>query len=418
MTESFTPVHHHERVDILIVGDGLVGRPLALALANTGHSVALVDRRPESHQPTASSTSQVGAGPVKQRLEERCTALSVGTVDWLNQQKLWFPDAAAAEPIKRVHVSQCGHFGATRIDAAEITRAALGWTIENQSFIRSLAARLDSSGIKRFNDRVVSEVERDKARVTVNLSRATGGDDEIVDTLSARLLIVADGVESDTARLLGIEFAHTEHAQFATLTTVELDREHEGVARERFTPGGPLAVLPRLGRCASIVACHSPDEAEVVAALDERGFSRWLDSKLPVRAGRVVAVGPRIQVPLRRIEASRQYEDRVALVGNAARLLHPVAGQGYNLAIRDVALLVESLACAEDPGDVSLLAVWASSRRADQVATVSLTDTLARVFRGESRALGHIRAAALVGLEHLAPLRHRFAQVTTRGHLS
>jgi len=259
-------------VDVLIVGDGLVGRPLALALADSGRTVALVDRNPASDE----------AASAKQPLDERCTAFSVGTVDWLEQHRLWFPEAAAAEPIKRVHVSQMGHFGSTRIEAAEIGREALGWTVENRWFNRSLGARLDASGIQRLSERVVHSVERDTEAVTVSLAKADSGNadsdkadsDHVLETLSARLLIIADGVESDTGHLLGIESTHTSHAQFASLTTVELDREHSGVARERFTPGGPLAVLPRKGRCASIVACHTSDEAQSVAALDEYGFSQ------------------------------------------------------------------------------------------------------------------------------------------------
>lgn len=414
-------IDQHASVDVLIVGDGLVGRPLALALADSGHAVALVDRNPVSDNAT----------PAEQPLNERCTAFSVGTVDWLERHRLWFSEAAAAEPIKRVHVSQMGHFGSTRIEAAEIGREALGWTVENRCFTRSLRARLDASNVQRLPERVVHSVERDAEAVTVRLAKAdsdiaasgiAGSDiassDQVLETLSARLLIIADGVESDTGHLLGIESTHTSHAQFATLTTVELDREHRGVARERFTPGGPLAVLPRKGRCASIVACHTSDEAQSVAALDEQGFSQWLDERLPARAGRVMAVGPRIQLPLQRIEAKQQYDHRVVLVGNAARLLHPVAGQGYNLAVRDIAALVDALDGAQDPGDMSVLAEWALSRRADQKATVTLTDTLARVFRGQSRALGHVRATALANLDLIAPLRRRFAQVTTRGHLS
>jgi len=218
-------IDQHASVDVLIVGDGLVGRPLALALADSGHAVALVDRNPVSDNAT----------PAEQPLNERCTAFSVGTVDWLERHRLWFSEAAAAEPIKRVHVSQMGHFGSTRIEAAEIGREALGWTVENRCFTRSLRARLDASNVQRLPERVV------------------------------------------------------------------------------------------------------------------QGFSQWLDERLPARAGRVMAVGPRIQLPLQRIEAKQQYDHRVVLVGNAARLLHPVAGQGYNLAVRDIAALVDALDGAQDP---------------------------------------------------------------------
>lgn len=412
---------------MLIVGDGLAGRVLAIALADTGHRVALLDRRESQDEPPAANV-----------LDQRCTALSAGTVDWLAARQLWHPEAAAAAQIRRVQVSQSGHFGAVRINGSEIGRDALGWTIENRCFTASLRDRLDSTSVVKYRGRVVQSVNTSEQEITVALaeSGAAGGskyatagaatptidsasdDQDKQEHIRARLLIIADGARSDTARILGIGSTVTAHDQYASLTTAEMDRDHRGTARERFTAGGPLAVLPRPGRTVSIVACHTPEEASAVASLDDEGFAAWLAARMPSRAGRVVAVGPRMHIPLERIEASQQHAPRVALVGNALRLLHPVAGQGYNLAIRDMATLVDTLDGAADPGDATLLSDWVSQRRHDQRSTVALTDALARVFRGQSRSLGHARALGLIALDLVAPARRQFARVTTRGHLS
>lgn len=405
--------HTPEAVDIAVVGDGLVGRPLALALYAQGWTVALIDK--QADEPRL---------PEPEALEQSCTALSAGTVDWLAQQGFWHPDVATAAPIREVHVSQRGFLGATRIHASDARREALGWTIENRCFRHSLAAQLASSDVQQWRGYAVSAIEErpdatlkadvSQAAVTLNLRPEGAGD---AARLRARLVLIADGVRSPTAQLLGSSFKEVDHRQYATLATVRMDRDHKAIARERFTASGPLATLPRPHSLVSVVACHDEREAEYVDTLNEACFLDWLAERQQRRAGRPLAVGPRLQLPLRRIEADRQRIGRCLLLGNAARLLHPVAGQGYNLAIRDVASLVAALAPGHDPGESATLDAWLESRRNDQTSTVGLTDSLARAFRGESAWLGHLRATGLLALDAMGPARRAFAARTTQGPL-
>ncbi len=392
-------------VDIAVVGDGLVGRPLAAALSASGHAVALIDKLPDA---------RTDALP-RHDLDQRCTALSAGTVEWLQAQRLWDAHAASASPINDVHVSQCGHFGATRIAARDVGRTTLGVTIENRCFLQSLRKVLDGTDIQQLRSRVVSGIEARTDGLEVSLTAADTG--QAADCVHARLLIIADGAHSSTAALLGIDSTMTDHKQWATLTTVRTDADHHGVARERFTASGPLALLPRPGSVLSVVACHDEAQAQLVDTFDDQQFVDWMAERMPSRSGRPVALGPRTLIPLRRVVANSQQQGRCVLIGNAARLVHPVAGQGYNLAVRDVASLVASLAGSVDPGETSALAAWLASRAKDHHRSVTLTDTLARVFRGRASLPGHLRAGGLIALDMVDPLRRRFAHATTRGPL-
>ena len=398
------PVGSDITVDVTVIGAGLVGKPLALALSRLGFRVVLVDRRGSDD-----------ASPATDRLDQRCTALSAGTVDWLSEHDLWFPEQADAHAIRQVHVSQRGYFGSTRIDAADIEREALGWTIENRRFSASMNAPLEASDVRVLLDRHVQSVSQDDASVTLEL--AVSHTTDVAERVNTRLLVLADGVRSATASLLGIGSTETPHHQWASLTTVRVDQDHLGVARERFTDSGPLALLPRPGRVLSVVACHDESQKQDIESLDDAGFRAWLAARLPSRCGRPLELGPRTLLPLSRVEADTQWLGRSVLIGNAARLLHPVAGQGYNLALRDVAGLADALSSVPDPGDPSVLETWVSERRKDQRSTVTLTDGLARLFRGRSRLLGHARAGGLLALDLVSAARREFVRKTTRGPL-
>ena len=426
-------------VDIAIVGGGLVGTPLALALDAAGWRVALIERR--------DGAPDVPDDP----LDQRCTALSAGSVDWLDAHALWAPLAADASPIRRVHVSHRGRFGATRLTADEQGVDALGHVVENRRVLAALEGRLAASGVHRLVGRAVGSIESGAASTCVHhvplddrgdrdrsggRSGPSGSGDasDRAATLHARLVVGVDGTESAVRRSLGIGVRRHDYRQSAVLGTLRLERDHGHVAHERFTDGGPLALLPRPGGIVSFVECVTPEDGERVAALDDAAFLARLQSRFGRRLGRFVATGPRTVQALVRVEAERQVGDRAVLLGNAVRLLHPIAGQGYNLALRDVAALVEALGRravndvpagvrvddadigvrggdgAVDPGAPALLEAFAASRRADQRRVVALTDTLARTFRGHNAALSHLRALGLIGLDTVAPLRRRFAR--------
>ncbi len=382
--------------DICIVGAGLVGTPLAHVLSQQGWSVALLDA---SEGPADKTTAYPEA------LVQRCTALSLGTARWFEVQRLWADVAPDACPIKQVHVSHKGYFGATRLNAKELDAEAVGYVVNNERFNAELHGQLKNSSVHYRSGVRVSSVDYEDDRVIVHFDN---------QSVKARLLIAADGVSSLVRESAGIDTTHVDYEQSALLGAVELEGQHNNVAYERFTGSGPLALLPRPGPYMSFVDCIEPHERELLAAMSDEQYLRRLQQRFGYRLGRFKAVGPRFATPLVRIEATQQTGARTVLLGSAMRLLHPVGGQGYNLAMRDVAQLSEQLrACVgEDPGSAGLLDDFVAHRVSDQHQVVQFTDLLARSFRGKASLPGHVRALGLISLDTFPPLRHRFARRT------
>ncbi len=382
--------------DIAIVGAGFVGTPLAHVLAQQGWSVALLD---------AASSSDKPASAYPEGLTQRCTALSLGTAQWLQAQGLWADVAQDACPIAQVHVSHKGYFGATRLNAQELDAEAVGYVVSNNRFNTALLQQLKHSAVRYLPNVRVSSVSYGDGKVDVHFEQAT---------ITARLLIAADGVSSIVRESAGIDTTHVDYEQSALLGAVQLQGQHNNVAYERFTSSGPLALLPRSGSYMSFVDCIEPHERETLAAMSDQRYLQRLQKRFGFRLGRFNSVGPRFATPLMRIEASRQTGVRTVLLGSAMRLLHPVGGQGYNLAMRDVAQLCEQLReCGDaDPGSTTLLDQFVSSRRQDQERVVQFTDLLARGFRGSASLPAHVRALGLISLDTLSPLRDRFARRT------
>lgn len=380
--------------DILIVGAGLVGVPLALALAGQGWQVTLLDAR--SDEP----------GSACNPLQQRCTALSHGTRCWFEQQDLWSGIAEDAAAIREVLVTHRGHFGATCLRADELGVGALGHVVNNQNMVMALQERLETAGVSHRRGVSVVAVEPGTTSVSVLLDSG--------ERLSASLLLAADGVGSVVRESVGIAQRQHDYRQAAVLSMLELVDDHDQVAHERFTDTGPLALLPRQARLMNVVECIDPTQRDEIRDWDDERYLQHLQHRFGHRLGRFSAVGPRLVLPLVRIEARRQVASRTVLLGNAMRLLHPVGGQGYNLAMRDVAgLLVELQAClGGDPGNPAALARFVASRQADQRRVVRFTDTLARGFRGRAALPGHLRSAALIGLDLMPPLRQRFARLS------
>jgi len=226
-----------------------------------------------------------------------------------------------------------------------------------------------------------------------------------------------DGVTSTVRESLGIAQQHTDYAQVGILGSVELVDAHQHTAYERFTDSGPLAMLPRGSHHMSFVECIDEDDRATMEALEDAAFCEHLQQRFGTRLGVIKSIGPRYLTPLVRIEAKQQIAERTLLLGNSARLLHPIAGQGYNLAIRDVAGLLALLdpvsrdaASSLDPGSNTLLKSFVSTRQSDQQAVVRMTDLFARSFRGSASIPSHVRSLGLMGLDAFTPLRHHFAR--------
>ena len=401
-------------VDIAIVGAGLVGAPLAHVLSQQGWSVALLDAAGPATGNTESDGNAVvagagtGTGANNTSLQQRCTALSLGTSQWFDSRRLWSAIAEDACAIKQVHVSHKGYFGSTRLCAEELNVDAVGYVVNNDTLVKTLHQQLQESTVQLVHHARVSAVVHHATSVCVHY-----GDDSD-DRMQAKLVIAADGVSSVIRRSAGIDTRQVDYDQLAVLGTLELSGEHHHVAYERFTSSGPLALLPRPGRVMSFVDCIEPHERESILMMGSEQYLQRLQQRFGHRLGRFKAVGPRMVTPLVRIEASQQIAERTVLLGNAMRLLHPVGGQGYNLAMRDVAELVDVLQqhTDADPGSASLLSQYVASRQQDQHKVVRFTDALARGFRGKASLPAHARAFGLLSLDAVSPLRKAFARRT------
>lgn len=380
--------------DVLIAGGGMVGASLAVALAGLPLRVTLVEAIP-------------AGSPGQQSFDVRTTALSRSSRHILGSLGIWPQVAQDAAPIRRIHVSERGRFGTTVIDADEEGGEPLGYVLENRLLGAALWRALgDGAGITVRSPARVTGVERcaDALEVSVEQGGAS-------ITLRTRLLVVADGARSALREALGIGAQTRPYGQTAIVGAVSVDgsSRDEGwsaTAYERFTPEGPMALLPAGAGRYVFVLTRRTAAAETVSALPDAAFLELLQQEFGFRLGRFRRVGARNAYPLELVQADTVTADRVALVGNAAHGLHPVAGQGYNLGLRDVAALAEEIALEirrtsrppdpdrADPGRGALLTRYANWRRPDQRKVVAFTDGLIRLF--DQEGLGNLRGLGLL----------------------
>ena len=349
------------RAEIAILGAGPVGCALALLLRASGRSVALAERRPRDDAAPA-------ARPI---------ALSHASRIILERAGAW--GALAVTPIETVHVSQAGGFGQTRMTAADAGVPALGYVIDSGALAVSLAARVEAAGIA---------IEDGGARAET-------------ENREALLLVHAEGTGTDTNE--------KRYHQTAVVALVSAGPRAANTAYERFTPDGPLALLPLAGGYGVVWATRA-ERASALVAMPQREFLDSLESAFGTRAGRFTSVEGRARVPLAlRVRAAR-VEERQAYVGNSAQTLHPVAGQGLNLGLRDAWELSRAIGEAADPGDPMLLRQYAAHRRLDAFAAIRVTDLLAGLFTGTNPLLSAARGAAMCAIDLWAPARRFFAR--------
>jgi 2-octaprenyl-6-methoxyphenol hydroxylase len=366
--------------DVAIVGGGMVGASLAVALAPLGLRVALVESVP------LQSDSQPS-------FDERTTALSNGSRRIFTSIGVWDSVAPAAAPIHRIHVSDQGRFGFARIDAAEEGVAALGYVLANRVLGAALWERLArDSAIEVLCPARVDDVTAQGGTITL---RAAIGERQL-RTLDARLLVAADGANSSIRKALGIEATRWDYEQTAIITNVATRKFHDYVAYERFTATGPLAVLPLAdGRC-TVVWTLAPEVAQETLQLDDATFLARLQERFGFRLGRFTRVGRRHAYPLALTRAEERVGRRVVIIGNAAQGLHPIAGQGFNLGLRDVATLADVIADSHATlGDDSMLERYDEWRRTDRRGVIAFTDGLVRLF---GNPLGSVKVARDLGL--------------------
>jgi 2-octaprenyl-6-methoxyphenol hydroxylase len=373
------------RCDVAIVGGGMVGASLALALAATRLKVIVIEA--------------LAAGSAAQpSFDERSTALGNGARQILQTLGVWDEIAPQAAPIREIHISDAGHFGFARLDAAEHGLAALGHTVTNRQLGAALWRALERSpGIALVSPaRVVAlQLGPEWARLTI---AGASGDRDASDesrVLQARLVVAADGAHSLVKQAAGIQSSERDYQQVALVANLATDRSARGIAFERFTATGPLALLPLADGSYTVVWTLAPEVAQAMLAAGEGEFRRTLQQSFGWRAGQIVRVGKRSSYPLSLVSAQQLRAERVALIGNAAQSLHPVAAQGFNLGLRDAAMLAELIAAADDPGAEELLAQFARQRAADRRGMITFTDQLVTLF---STRLGAVIAARDLGL--------------------
>lgn len=375
--------------DVLIVGGGLVGSLLANALTGLPLSVALVEARSVAllEQPS---------------FDGRATALANGSRRVFAQLGLWDAMRSAAEPIRRIHIGERGRFGAARIDARDEGVDALGFTVENRVLGATLWGALEGrEHFRCFAPAELVDVATGPERVTARIA-IDGEEREIV----ARLLVAADGARSRLRHSLGIAAEVDDYDQHAIIVNCATAEAHAGRAFERFMPGGPLAVLPLTRKRVAVVWTLPAAAAEAMVALDDAAFARALQSAFGHRLGAFERIGRRDQHPLQRVRSREVVHERTVLIGNAAIALHPVAGQGFNLALRDVAALAEVIADelathtdAADVGGRRSLEAYRAWRAGDQRKLAAFTHSLVRGFGVGLPGLGTARGLGLVAFD-------------------
>ena len=382
------------RVNLAIIGGGLVGASLALALQAgakaRGWKIVLIEpfAPGNSYQPS---------------YDARSSALSYGARQIYERLGLWQSIAARAEPIKDIHVSDRGRFSTARLSAIEEGVPALGYVVENAWLGQCLWKHLDPDVITWRCPAEVIHMQplEDGYRLTLN--------DET--TLDCDLAVLADGGRSNLREQLGIHVSKRPYDQSAQIANITPSEAHCGMAFERFTDEGPMALLPLPENRCALVWTRLGMDAERLAALDERSFLSELQGVFGYRLGTLKQVGARHLYPLTLIEAQEQVRPHLAVLGNAAHSLHPIAGQGFNLSLRDAQALAEALLASDrHPGDLATLLSYQQRQQRDQQLTIGFSDQVTRLFGSDQTLVSFGRNLGLLGLDLLPPAKRWFAR--------
>ncbi|MCP4077584.1 MAG: 2-octaprenyl-6-methoxyphenyl hydroxylase [Gammaproteobacteria bacterium] len=376
------------KTEVCIVGGGLVGLSAAIAFARQGREVILLeasDLKPE----------------VPAELDARSIALSYSTIQIFRALELWPELQQNVAPITNIHVSSAGHFGVTRLKAEDCQLDAMGYVIEYHLLIQLLLNVAENEkNIQIITPARVETVEQ--ADDAVKLQYLSANETSTLNTL---LLVVADGANSSVREKLGISIETRDYQQTAVIANIKINQPSSDFAFERFTNNGPLALLPLPEQRYSMVWTNTPARAEALAQLSDEKFIQQVYRQFGYRLGLLDSVGTRVRFDLKLTRANQLAAGRAVLIGNAANTLHPVAGQGFNLALRDIGVLFDLLSGVNLQTDVvqSQLDVYQLQRVEDQHQAVNYGDRLVQLFSNNLPVLNHLRAGALAVLD-LCPM--------------
>lgn len=380
--------------DVVIVGGGLVGASLAIALDRLGLDTGLVEATP--------------AGALPAVFDQRNLSFAAATVNALTALGVMQKLSAPTGPIRRIQVSRRGDFGRVRLEAADYGRDAFGQVVVARDFGTALELRLDElSHFSRYRPaRFIGVAAGADGTRVVRIA-----DDDGERSISARLVVAADGTRSGVRAALGIDHDERDYGQTLFVARVRAERAPDGTAYERFGDDGPTALLPRGDRHFGVVHAVAREQAKTVAALDDAAWLDRVQDAVGWRVGKLLASGPRSVYPAIGAVARQTVAQRAVLVGNAAQTLHPIGAQGFNLGLRDALTLAEIIESRlapsgdVDPGADELLAAYAARRREDRERTLAFSDGLARLTANTTPLLRPLRSLGLLVLDRVPSLQ-------------
>jgi 2-polyprenyl-6-methoxyphenol 4-hydroxylase len=402
--------------DVLIAGGGMVGLSFALALDTVSKGALNIALAEGFAIPPANALQY------RPSFDARSSALAHGSRLILESLGVWPQLSEHATPIETIHVSERDRFGSAELRAEERGWPALGYVVENARLgIALMAALRQRPSIRFLNPATVTACRPGADCATAELD--VNGE---ATTLRAKLIAIADGADSKLRQQLGIATTTSAYGRDAIIANVCCSEPHRGVAYERFTDWGPMALLP-LGDSAdgqprmALVWTMTPERARKLLDAGDGVFLNTLQQRFGSRQGQFTRVGQRFKYPLQLIRADEQVRRQMVVIGNAAHTLHPVAGQGFNLALRDVQRLAEIVARADangacDPGDAARLSRYLESQQLDQWKTIVFSDRLTALFEHGSGAIGGLRRLGLLALDLNPSLKNGFVDQTSGYH--
>ena len=388
------------KCDIAIVGGGLAGASLAVALAPLGYDIKVIEA--------------VAYKAVEQpSYDDRTLAISHSSCRILSGINLWEMLEADATAIRRIYITELARPGRVVLDSAEMGLTEFGHVVEARRFGVAVTGIMERTGnIELISPASVEEIEIGGPRTKLRLESSTG-----VNALEARLVVAADGANSFIRRRLQIPTKSHDYGQTAVICNITPEIAHEGHAFECLTQTGPFAVLPHTGTRCGLVWSVATDEANEILSLDDETFLARAQNRFGMQLGTLIKAGKRTAYPLKLVLASEDVRERLVILGNAAHAIHPIGAQGFNLALRDAAVLAETLADDDqgDPGETGLLHTYSAWRQQDQRGTIATSDSMTRLFSNPSPFAAGLRTTGLIA-HAISPSLRRYSAIKAMGY--